>query len=207
MIAVATFQQGNSNNYAFPVSELEHNFLSVFSPSPPTPSSVDVALLWFPELIEFLSDAMQEYKFNNIMRIDWPSGSIPSDEPQCGFLNEHCTKDDGHVMSMVVAGVLGLILFCSVVITISIYRKWKIELEIEGLLWKIEPHEIKGFFNNDIVSSPSKVCRQTPSHHPLKYNFIPNFLSCISSVSSRPRVMDRAVQTKCGQLPGAFVAS
>jgi guanylate cyclase, other len=92
------------------------------------------------------------------MRIDWPGGSIPNDEPQCGFNNELCTKNDGHVVSMVTAGILGLILFCSVVISTSIYRKWKIELEIEGLLWKIEPHEIKGFFNNDIVSSPSKVC-------------------------------------------------
>jgi hypothetical protein len=92
------------------------------------------------------------------MRIDWPGGSIPNDEPQCGFNNELCTKNDGHVVSMVTAGVLGLILFCSIVISTSIYRKWKIELEIEGLLWKIEPHEIKGFFNKDIVSSPSKVC-------------------------------------------------
>lgn len=92
------------------------------------------------------------------MRIDWPGGSNPQDAPHCGFNNELCTKNDGHVVSMVVAGVLGLILFCSIVITTSIYRKWKIELEIEGLLWKIEPQEIKGFFNNDIVSSPSKVC-------------------------------------------------
>lgn len=30
MIAVATFQQGNSNNYAFPVSELAHIFLVSF---------------------------------------------------------------------------------------------------------------------------------------------------------------------------------
>lgn len=58
---------------------------------------------------------------------------------------------------MVAAGVLGLVLFCAGVITMSIYRKWKIELEIEGLLWKIDTHEIKGYFNNDIVSSPSKV--------------------------------------------------
>ena len=91
------------------------------------------------------------------MRIDWPSGVIPTDEPQCGFLNEQCIKDDRHVISMIIAGSLGLILFCSVVVTISIYRKWKTELEIEGLLWKIEPNEIKGYFNNDIVSSPSKV--------------------------------------------------
>lgn len=43
------------------------------------------------------------------------------------------------------------------VVTLSIYRKWKIELEIEGLLWKIDSTDIKGYFNNDIVSSPSKL--------------------------------------------------
>lgn len=42
-------------------------------------------------------------------------------------------------------------------VTLSIYRKWKIELEIEGLLWKIDSTDIKGYFNNDIVSSPSKL--------------------------------------------------
>lgn len=104
--------------------------------------------------------ALPEYKFNSIARIEWPGGVVPQDEPQCGFENELCNKDDGHVTSMIIAVVLGLILFCSIVITISIYRKWKIELEIEGLLWKIEPQEIKGYFNNDIVSSPSKVSHE-----------------------------------------------
>lgn len=55
------------------------------------------------------------------------------------------------------AAVLGLMLFCAFVITLSIYRKWKIELEIEGLLWKIDPSDLLGFYNKDIVSSPSKV--------------------------------------------------
>ena len=48
-------------------------------------------------------------------------------------------------------------MFCAIVITLSIYRKWKIELEIEGLLWKIDSSDIRGYFNNDIVSSPSKL--------------------------------------------------
>lgn len=53
------------------------------------------------------------------------------------------------------AGVLALVLFCSIVIILSIYRKWKIEQEIEGLLWKIEPHELRDY--QDLFSSPSKV--------------------------------------------------
>lgn len=100
----------------------------------------------------------QEYKIINAsVRIDWPGSEKPADQPICGFLNEACPKDSTHITSMVVAGVLGLVLFCAGVITMSIYRKWKIELEIEGLLWKIDPQEIKGYFGNDIISSPSKV--------------------------------------------------
>lgn len=100
---------------------------------------------------------MQDYKLINGANINWVGLSRPDDEPSCGYNNEHCQKDDTHIHSMVIAGVLGLVLFCAGVITMSIYRKWKIELEIEGLLWKIESSEIKGYFNNDIVSSPSKL--------------------------------------------------
>lgn len=101
---------------------------------------------------------MQEYKIINAsLLVDWPGEERPADQPICGFMNELCPKDDTHITSMVIAGVLALVLFCAAVIMMSIYRKWKIELEIEGLLWKIDSSEIKGFFNNDIVSSPSKV--------------------------------------------------
>ncbi|KAH8373431.1 hypothetical protein KR009_006854 [Drosophila setifemur] len=102
-------------------------------------------------------DKLPEYKLIN-GSIDWPSGGEkPTDEPMCGFANELCKKDDTHYTSTVAAVVLGVLLFCSGVITMSIYRKWKIELEIEGLLWKIDSNEIKGYFGNEIVSSPSKV--------------------------------------------------
>lgn len=91
--------------------------------------------------------------------IDWPGGRKPEDEPSCGFMNELCPKSDTQINSIIAAGVLALILFCAGVVTMSIYRKWKIEQEIEGLLWKIDPSEIHGYFGNDIVSSPSKVCQ------------------------------------------------
>lgn len=93
------------------------------------------------------------------MTPDWPSGKKPDDEPSCGFDNELCAKDDTHQTSVVVAGTLGVLLFCAAVVTISIYRKWKIEQEIEGLLWKIDPEDLHGYFNNDVMTSPSKVGR------------------------------------------------
>ncbi|XP_060656208.1 receptor-type guanylate cyclase Gyc76C-like isoform X1 [Drosophila nasuta] len=102
-------------------------------------------------------EELPEYKLIN-GSIDWPSGGEkPTDEPMCGFANELCKKDDTHYTSTVAAVVLGVLLFCSGVVTMSIYRKWKIELEIEGLLWKIDICEIKGYSGNEIVASPSKV--------------------------------------------------
>ncbi|VVD03545.1 unnamed protein product, partial [Leptidea sinapis] len=98
-----------------------------------------------------------EYKLNPRLPIDWPDSVKPEDEPSCGFLNEKCPKDDSQITSLVVAGTLAVTLFCALVVTISIYRKWKIEQEIEGLLWKIDPHEIDGYMSSGLVWSPSKL--------------------------------------------------
>jgi len=88
--------------------------------------------------------------------IDWPGGRKPDDEPSCGFEHERCQSDKQQT-SVIAAGTLAVVLFCAGVITLSIYRKWKIEQEIEGLLWKIDPQDLHGYCNTDIISSPSKV--------------------------------------------------
>ncbi|XP_046680079.1 receptor-type guanylate cyclase Gyc76C-like [Homalodisca vitripennis] len=101
-------------------------------------------------------DKLPEYKLNSPSSQPlWVSGHKPDDEPSCGFKNELCGKDDSQG-SIIVAGVLGLVLFCSSVLTLSIYRKWKIEQEIEGLLWKVDPAELLGYNGNEIIPSPSK---------------------------------------------------
>lgn len=90
--------------------------------------------------------------------MDWPGKNKPEAEPGCGFLNEHCPQDDMHLRSIIAAGVLAALLFCATVVTISIYRRWKIEQEIEGLLWKIDPNEIHGYpYLDNLMSSPSKL--------------------------------------------------
>ncbi|KAG6449579.1 hypothetical protein O3G_MSEX006116 [Manduca sexta] len=81
----------------------------------------------------------------------------PEDEPSCGFNYEKCPRDDSQITSLVVAGTLAVTLFCALVVTISIYRKWKIEQEIEGLLWKIDPNEVVGYQGSGLVWSPSKL--------------------------------------------------
>ncbi|PSN49479.1 Receptor-type guanylate cyclase Gyc76C [Blattella germanica] len=88
--------------------------------------------------------------------IDWPGGRKPDDEPSCGFNHEKCQSDSQRT-SVVAAATLAVLLFCAGVITLSIYRKWKIEQEIEGLLWKIDPQDLHGYFTNDIMPSQSKL--------------------------------------------------
>ncbi|XP_013186533.2 receptor-type guanylate cyclase Gyc76C isoform X1 [Amyelois transitella] len=97
------------------------------------------------------------YRPNSLLPVDWPDSVKPEDEPSCGFLNEKCPKDDSQITSLVVAGTLAVTLFCALVVTISIYRKWKIEQEIEGLLWKVELQEISGYLGSGMMWSPSKL--------------------------------------------------
>ncbi|XP_021202770.2 receptor-type guanylate cyclase Gyc76C-like [Bombyx mandarina] len=103
------------------------------------------------------SKEFPDYKLNSRIPIDWPDSVKPEDEPSCGFNNEKCPRDDSQITSLVVAGTLAVTLFCTLVVTISIYRKWKIEQEIEGLLWKIDAQEVTGYSDNGLVCSPSKL--------------------------------------------------
>jgi len=91
-----------------------------------------------------------------INQIKWPGKTKPVDEPSCGFDNSRCPRVNAHEQSVVAAGTLGVLLFCATVITASIYRKWKIEQEIEGLLWKIQSGDLHSYIR-DIASPPSKV--------------------------------------------------
>lgn len=96
--------------------------------------------------------------YRPVKSMDWPGKNKPEAEPGCGFRNEHCPIPDTHSRSVVAAGVLAAVLFCAAVIALSIYRRWKIEQEIEGLLWKIDPGEIHGYPHLDnMMSSPSKL--------------------------------------------------
>ncbi|KAJ8947966.1 hypothetical protein NQ318_021064, partial [Aromia moschata] len=105
----------------------------------------------------FQGSESPQYDLNPETLILWPGNNRPTDEPSCGFDNELCPKPNTHLNSIIAAGVLAIMLFCAGVITMSIYRKWKIEQEIEGLLWKINREEIQNYFEKDIISSPSRL--------------------------------------------------
>lgn len=86
------------------------------------------------------------------------------DEPKCGYRNERCSGPDTRLRdSQIAAGVLGFIFIGAVITTLFVYRKWKVEQEIAGLVWKIDPKDIvfhmprDGSTMFDATKSTSKV--------------------------------------------------
>ena len=91
------------------------------------------------------------------LNVDWPNKFRPVDEPHCGYDGSKCKRPGGQ--TEVAAGVLGALLFMAIILTLSMYRRWKIEQEIEGLLWKINPECLqvlfsKDWFDPDPISEP-----------------------------------------------------
>ncbi len=76
-------------------------------------------------------------------KIPWVGPKEPPDEPLCGYNNERCSDSDNRLRdSQIAAGVLGCIFIAAVITTLFVYRKWKVEQEIAGLVWKIDPKDI-----------------------------------------------------------------
>lgn len=96
--------------------------------------------------------------------MDWPGKNKPEAEPGCGFFNEHCPRKDSHNVSIISAAILGIFVIFATGVTLSIYRKWKIDLEIEGLLWRIDLNDIHCPQLENMMSSPSKVSNPRVRH-------------------------------------------
>lgn len=68
--------------------------------------------------------------------VDWISGEQPTDVPKCGFDNSLCKTGDD--LTKKLFGVLIVIVVIMVFSTIFIYRNYRHEQEIQGLLWNIK---------------------------------------------------------------------
>jgi len=72
--------------------------------------------------------------------INWVNKRPPSAEPPCGFDGNYCRSEDNK--REVWAGVLtGFFMTCSLVAAV-LYRNWKYEQEIAGLLWRISIRDL-----------------------------------------------------------------
>ncbi|CAH1793794.1 unnamed protein product [Owenia fusiformis] len=75
--------------------------------------------------------------------INWLKGEVPIDEPACGYRGERCIPKPNKTLEIVLGVIGGIVLVILVVVSI-IYRNWRYELELAGLLWKIDAADILG---------------------------------------------------------------
>ncbi|XP_076454270.1 guanylate cyclase 32E-like [Babylonia areolata] len=68
--------------------------------------------------------------------IPWINGQPPVAEPPCGYLGQRCIPPKTYVREIIL-GVLGGVALVTVVIALIVYRNWRYEQEIDGLLWKV----------------------------------------------------------------------
>ncbi|XP_071105845.1 receptor-type guanylate cyclase Gyc76C-like [Haliotis cracherodii] len=88
------------------------------------------------------SSLIPNFRLFDGKEIDWILGHPPRDEPECGYLAERCIPPK-HYTVEIVFGVLGGMMFVVIIILLVIYRNWRYEQEIAGLLWKIDINDLK----------------------------------------------------------------
>ncbi|XP_041363434.1 receptor-type guanylate cyclase Gyc76C-like [Gigantopelta aegis] len=116
-----------------------------------------------------------EFHIFESKKISWIQGHPPVDEPDCGFLGERCIPVKDHILE-ISSGVVGGIIFVVIVILLTIYRNWRYEQEIAGLLWKIDishlktGHNILGESEKAKRGSRTTLCSQHSFESRLSFN-------------------------------------
>ncbi|GFU47553.1 guanylate cyclase [Trichonephila clavipes] len=83
----------------------------------------------------------------------------PLDEPPCGFDGTGCF-DPPTLIREIISGVLFFLLLGLSITCWIMYKNWKYEQEIAGLLWRIPIPEIQRYGSFGIVSSNSRIERK-----------------------------------------------
>ncbi|XP_064600660.1 receptor-type guanylate cyclase Gyc76C-like [Liolophura sinensis] len=131
---------------------------------------------------------LPRFGFFRSKTIDWVDG-IPLDEPQCGYQGERCIPPQTYVLE-IVCGVLGGIVLITGIVVLIIYRNWRNEQEIAGLLWKIDVECLHG---TDRTSSPHR-------------DLSGSRMTLCSNMSAESRFSYTQVYVRTGSYKGQIVA-
>lgn len=75
-------------------------------------------------------------------KIYWVNGEPPIDEPECGYRAQKCIPPKTYTLE-ILGGVIGGIALVACIVVLVIYRNWRYEQEIAGLLWRINREDLK----------------------------------------------------------------
>ncbi|XP_055933172.1 receptor-type guanylate cyclase Gyc76C-like isoform X2 [Argiope bruennichi] len=111
----------------------------------------------------------------------------PADEPPCGFDGTGCSATPDRLREYVLAGLSSILVILTFII-FMVYKNWKYEQEIDGLLWRLELEDIQGCGQEGtcLVHSASK-------------------MSLVSHVSIESKMMEQ-IFTRTAVYKGAIVA-
>lgn len=80
-------------------------------------------------------------------KVQWHLGSLPPDEPKCGFYNEKCPSPEperSEVLALVISmTVMGVII---IILPVFLYRNYHLKRTLKSQLWKIDPNDL--FFHD-----------------------------------------------------------
>lgn len=79
--------------------------------------------------------------------VDWWYGRVPVDEPGCGYDGSACRRRPDAVRKELAMFLIGILIVVCIFVS-HIYRNWKKEQEIAGLLWKIQLDKLD--FDNEV---------------------------------------------------------
>lgn len=130
--------------------------------------------------------------YNN-RHINWVSGTIPLDEPPCGYRREKCIPSKVYTLE-IVGGIIGGIALIVIIISLVIYRNWKYEQEIAGLSWKIPANDIRSSYTQGKMSQY------------INMENAGSTVSLNSNQSTDSRMSFTQVYTKTGSYKGQIVA-
>ncbi|XP_022257054.1 receptor-type guanylate cyclase Gyc76C-like, partial [Limulus polyphemus] len=100
-------------------------------------------------------DIYPDFDPSDNMSITWVGGKPPLDVPPCGYDGSEC-RPPPEMTRKIVAAVLAVLLAVVIVVTRITYRNWVYEQQIAGLLWKIDPRDLRKYGFNEFVLSNSR---------------------------------------------------
>lgn len=134
------------------------------------------------------SQILPTFQLNEGSRIAWMNGKPPLDTPPCGYYNEKCQVPKDNTLSIVL-GAFGGTFVLAIIVGIILYKRWRYEQAIAGLLWKVCPSDLH------IVSDKTS----TESKSASKY-------SLCSRLSLDSRMSMTQVYARTGSYKGQIVA-
>ncbi|XP_076050344.1 receptor-type guanylate cyclase Gyc76C-like isoform X2 [Oratosquilla oratoria] len=124
--------------------------------------------------------------FKDVLSLDFEMKISIVDEPHCSYANPDCVVTSDNQPRIIILGVMGAILLVFFFSSTVLYRNWKYEQEIEGLLWRINARELTNPNFGFLGSRYSLVSAASCDHQQLWHKNLANYKGSIVCLKYMP---------------------